>query len=199
VLLGGVELFHCRRRPTPQASDELNPDWNPPDLKIVYWPDPRLLKVSARVETIDEKLKALTTRMFELMREHKGVGLAAPQVGVNLRLFVMNATGDPADDRVYVNPEVSEPEGEEEAEEGCLSLPGIHVDVLRCKGLRMVAQDLEGKTFEQTEVGYIARIWQHEIDHLNGKLLTDRMGPLAKLAHRKVLKELEADYAERKK
>ena len=176
-----------------------NSDWNPSDLKIVYWPDPRLLKVSARVESFDERLRTLAGRMFELMREHKGVGLAAPQVGINLRLFVMNATGDPKDDRVYVNPELSAPEGEEEAEEGCLSLPGIHVDVLRCKGLHIVAQDLEGKQFEQTEAGYVARIWQHEIDHLNGKLLTDWMGPLQKLAHRKTLKELEAKYAERKK
>lgn len=167
-------------------------------LSVVFWPDPRLLKVSKPVEVFDDRLKALTTRMFELMRENRGVGLAAPQVGVNLRVFVMNGTGKPEDDRVYVNPELSDPQGDDEAEEGCLSLPGVHVDVLRCEGLHMSAQDLEGRKFEQTEVGYFARIWQHEVDHLNGKLLTDRMGPLAKLAHRKVLKELEVKYAELK-
>src|SRR4051794_24643770 len=95
------------------------------DLKIIQYPDPRLKKLSADVTTFDERLKALAARMFELMREEKGVGLAAPQVGENVRMFVMNATGEPADDRVYVNPVLSDPIGEEEAEEGCLSLPDI--------------------------------------------------------------------------
>jgi peptide deformylase len=136
--------------------------------------------------------------MFQLMREHRGVGLAAPQVGENLRMFVMNHTGDPADDRVYVNPELSEAEGADEAEEGCLSLPGINAKIIRDKSMKMRAQDLEGAWFEQTASGYLARIWQHEFDHLNGTLIIDRMGAVAKIASKKALKELEEAHAKRK-
>ena len=164
------------------------------DLKIIFYPDPRLKKVSSDVVNFDENLKALATRMLELMREAKGVGLAAPQVGQNIRLFVMNGTGKPEDDMVYINPQLTEGEGEEEAEEGCLSLPGINVDVFRSKKMRIEAQNLKGEKFSQTATGYLARIWQHEFDHLNGIMLTDRMGPVAKLANRRKLKELEAKH-----
>jgi peptide deformylase len=165
------------------------------DLKIIFWPDPRLTKVSKPVDVFDDKLKKLAARMFELMREAKGVGLAAPQVGQNIRLFVTNHNGEPASDRVYINPVLSDGGGEEEAEEGCLSLPKINVNVFRNKTLRMRALDLDGKPFEQTETGYWARVWQHETDHLNGILLIDRMGPVARMAHRKLMKELEENYA----
>jgi peptide deformylase len=164
-------------------------------LNIIYWPDPRLKKISKPVETFDENLKTLTVKMFELMRENKGVGLAAPQVGLNLRLFVMNHDGEPASDRVYVNPVLSDPDAEEEGEEGCLSLPKINIQVWRSKTLHIKAQDVNGQFFEQTETGYLARIWQHEIDHLNGIMLTDRMGPVARMANRKLLKDLEEKYA----
>lgn len=165
-------------------------------LKIVLWPDPRLKKVSKPVIQFDEKLAVLTRKMFELMRESKGVGLAAPQVGVNLRLFVMNHNGEPGNDRIYVNPVLLDPDGEEEAEEGCLSLPKVHVQMIRSKRMQIKAQDLQGNPIEQIEEGYIPRIWQHETDHLNGILLTDRMGPVARMTHRKILKELEEKYAE---
>src|SRR5215211_3289943 len=98
------------------------------DLQIIQYPDPRLKKASLPVEKFDESLKALAARMFQLMREARGVGLAAPQVGQNVRMFVMNHTGEPADDRVYVNPELVDAEGAEEGEEGCLSLPGINAN-----------------------------------------------------------------------
>jgi peptide deformylase len=163
-------------------------------LRIVLYPDPRLKKIALPVEHFDQPLKDLAARMFELMREAKGVGLAAPQVAKGLRLFVMNHTNEPQDDRVYVNPILSDPDGEEEAEEGCLSIPGLHVQIPRQKRLRMQARDLEGNQIDQTETGYIARIWQHETDHLNGILLTDRMGPTAKMTNKKLLKDLEAEY-----
>src|SRR5687768_8737653 len=101
------------------------------DLKIILYPDPRLKKMSVPVTTFDDALRQLAARMLELMREAKGVGLAAPQVGENIRLFVMNPTQEPGDDHVYINPVLSDLEGEDEAEEGCLSLPGIHVNVTR--------------------------------------------------------------------
>jgi peptide deformylase len=99
---------------------------------------------------------------------------------------------------VYVNPILSDPDGNEEAEEGCLSLPDIHVKVIRPKRIRIEAQDLEGKHFEQVASGFTTRIWQHEFDHLNGILLTDRMGPVAKMSNRKKLKELEDRYNTRR-
>jgi peptide deformylase len=165
------------------------------DLQIIQYPDPRLKKVPLPVETFDESLTALAARMFQLMREARGVGLAAPQVGQNIRMFVMNHSGDPADDRVYINPELSEAEGSEESEEGCLSLPGLNVRVIRDKTMRIRARDLDGNDIDQVETGYIARVWQHEFDHLNGTLITDRMGPVAKMAARKILRELEEKYA----
>jgi peptide deformylase len=163
-------------------------------LKIISYPDPRLRKVSVEVQKFDESLSALARRMFELMREARGVGLAAPQVGKNIRLFITNHSGKPEDDRVYVNPVVSEAEGEETAQEGCLSLPNINVDVGRPVTAKMNAKDLAGNPIDQAESGYITRIWQHELDHLNGVLIIDRMGPTAKMENRKVLKELEDKY-----
>lgn len=166
----------------------------PQDLKLIFYPDPRLKKMSQPVERFDDDLRDLVVQMFRVMREHKGVGLAAPQVGVNLRLFVMNPSGEAGDDRVYVNPALSEGEGNDDAEEGCLSLPDIHVKVVRSKKIRMRAQDLVGHTFEESAGGFVPRVWQHEFDHLNGILLTDRMGPVARMQNRKKLKELEDRY-----
>ena len=163
-------------------------------LQIIQYPDPRLRQVSKSVEVFDDRLKRLTDRMFELMRAQKGVGLAAPQVGISQRLFVMNHTGQPGDDRVYVNPELFDIEDNEEGEEGCLSLPGVNAMINRGKAVKIVARDVTGKKFEQTESGYIARIWQHEFDHLNGVLITDRMGDVARMTHRKTLRELESAY-----
>src|SRR5258705_13607380 len=96
------------------------------ELQILKYPDPRLRKMSAPVSAFDPRLKDLAARMLELMRESRGVGLAAPQVGENIRMFVMNPTGEAGHDLVYVNPVLSEVEGEEEGEEGCLSLPNIN-------------------------------------------------------------------------
>ena len=164
------------------------------DLKIILWPDPRLRKMSVDVEKFDENLRELSLRMLELMRESRGVGLAAPQVGLNIRMFVMNPTGQPADDRVYVNPVLTEATGEEAGEEGCLSLPQINAEILRHKTLHMEAKNVEGQPISETESGYLARIWQHEFDHLNGTLILDRMGETARMGFRKNLRELEDKY-----
>ena len=164
------------------------------DLKIIFYPDPRLRKTSDTVTVFDQSLKDLATRMLELMRTARGVGLAAPQVGENVRMFVMNPTGEEGDDRIYVNPVLADAEGEEEGEEGCLSLPGINAKVWRSKTLKMQAQDLAGNRIEETADGYIARIWQHETDHLNGTMIIDRMGPVARLASRRILKELQQKW-----
>ena len=166
----------------------------PDELKIILYPDPRLKKPSQPVEAFDESLRNLVVQMFNLMREAHGVGLAAPQVGKNLRLFVMNPSGEAGDDQVYINPELLDGDGSDEAEEGCLSLPDIRIKVNRNKIITIKAQDLDGNSFEQSASGFIPRVWQHEFDHLNGIMLTDRMGPVAKMTHRKRLKELEEAY-----
>ncbi len=164
------------------------------DLTIIRYPDPRLRKVSVPVTQFTPELRDLALRMVELMKEARGVGLAAPQVGHNIRLFVINPTGEDDDIRIYVNPILSDPDGEEEGEEGCLSLPNITAKVWRSKLLRLTAQDLDGNPIEETADGYIARIWQHETDHLNGTLILDRMGPVARLACRRMLKELQQKW-----
>jgi peptide deformylase len=167
------------------------------ELTIINYPDPRLRKVSKPIESIDESTRALAGRMLELMREHRGVGLAAAQVGHNVRLFVMNHSGEPADDRIFINPQLIEAEGSEESEEGCLSLPGVNANIVRDKTVRIVATDLGGNAVDVKASGYLARIWQHEFDHLNGTLIIDRMGAVAKMAAKKRLKELEDEYSQR--
>jgi peptide deformylase len=167
------------------------------DLKIIEYPDPRLRKASRPVEQFDPSLKALAERMLQLMRDARGVGLAAPQVGLNIRLFVMNPTGEPKDDRIFINPELSEAEGTQEEEEGCLSLPGINAKIVRDKTIRMRAKDLEGHDIDEKATGYVARVWQHEFDHLNGTLIIDRMGTVAKMAAKKAMRELEDKFKEK--
>ena len=161
-------------------------------LKIINYPDPRLKKSSADVARFDESLRSLSARMLELMRDAKGVGLAAPQVGMNIKLFVMNHSGEPGDDRVYVNPKLTLLDGEEIAEEGCLSLPEIRIDVIRADQVHIEAQDVEGTAVSLDRDGFEARVWQLEFDHLLGILLTDRMSFTDKMKHRKRLKSLEA-------
>ena len=134
--------------------------------------------------------------MLRLMREARGVGLAAPQVGVLVRMFVMNLTGEPGDEHVYVNPELHDLSGSETAEEGCLSIPGVHVQVRRATRCRLVARDLAGRRVERIGEGLEARVWQHEVDHTQGILILDRMGPSDAIAVRRQLRELEARHAQ---
>jgi peptide deformylase len=164
------------------------------DLRILSYPDPRLRKVSEPVTRFDANLAALAAKMIELMHAEHGVGLAAPQVGINLRLFITNHTGLPGDDRVVVNPRLLDAEGSALEEEGCLSLPKIRAEIDRATHVRLVAQDVNGEPFEQHGDDFLARVWQHEFDHLNGVMLIDRMSTTARMGVRKKLKELEADF-----
>lgn len=163
-------------------------------LKIIHYPNPVLRKQAATINGVDDDVRALVERMFELMREHKGVGLAAPQVNIPARLFVCNHTGEPEDDQVYINPVISEPDGFEDGDEGCLSIPGITVQIRRAKQCKITAMTLEGKTVELVASDLEARVWQHETDHLEGKLILDRMSPADKIATRKTLRALEEAY-----
>lgn len=165
---------------------------------IIHYPDPRLREKCAPVEAFDEPLAELAGRMLELMHEHRGVGLAGPQVGVCRRVFVCNPSGEPGDDRVYVNPELSDLVGSVEAEEGCLSIPEVRVIVRRARQCKLKARDLKGQPVEVGASDLIARIFQHETDHLNGRLIVDRMDATDKLVNKKQIAQLESDYKKRK-
>lgn len=167
---------------------------NVDSLRILHYPDPRLRKKARPVERFDAELEALTRRMFELMYAAKGVGLAAPQVGVALRVFVMNPTAKPEDERVICNPKIRDGHSPAEAEEGCLSLPGIHVQVRRPASCRLLAQDVSGNPIEEEGSDLLCRIWQHETDHLDGVLILDKMSPADEIATRKTLRALEAEF-----
>lgn len=163
-------------------------------LKIILYPDPRLRKPCQHVDKFDDDLAQLARRMLELMREAEGIGLAAPQVGIPLRLFVCNITDDPAADRVLVNPTLSNLQGELESEEGCLSIPDVTVKLLRAESCTLSAVDLTGKPIVEVADELLSRCWQHECDHLDGRLIIDRMSEADKIANRRVLKQLEADH-----
>ncbi len=164
--------------------------------KIIVYPDPRLRKKCAPVKPgeFGESLAALAGRMLELMKANRGVGLAGPQVGVCRRIFVCNPTGEPGDDHVYVNPVLSDLTGSEEGEEGCLSIPEVHVMVRRARRCRITAQDVHGRPVEMESENLLARIWQHETDHLDGRLIIDRMNAADKIANKRQLAQLEASY-----
>ena len=166
------------------------------DLAIIHYPDPRLRKKCARVTRFDDDLAALAERMNKLMHDGKGVGLAAPQVGILMRMFVMNPTGEPDDAMTFVNPVISDRAGSAEREEGCLSLPSVYVQIRRPESCIVTAQTVTGETIELEAEDMIARVCQHETDHLDGKLILDRIGPADKIATRKILQALEENYKE---
>ena len=168
-------------------------------LRIVHYPDPILKKKAVEVIEFGPSLRSLGERMLELMREDKGVGLAAPQVGIGWRIFVCNASGEPADDMVCVNPKLVELIGAEEKEEGCLSIPGATVTMRRAVQTVMQAVDVDGKPFQLVGKDLPARIWQHEIDHLDGRLIIDNMSTADEIANRRVLKQLKEKYLRSRK
>lgn len=165
---------------------------NAQELKIVRYPAAVLREVAQPVPQVDDEVRAVAARMLELMREAPGVGLAAPQVGLPWRMFVANPTGDPADDRVFINPVLTEPSRQTQPrEEGCLSLPGITAEVTRPVGIRIEALDEQGQAFSLQSDEFPARVWQHENDHLDGVLILDKMTRVDRMANRRLIRELE--------
>ena len=165
---------------------------DPAALRILHYPDPALRTRAVAVDPRDETVRAVARRMIELMHEAEGVGLAAPQVGLGWRVFVTNAREADPVDRVFINPVVTLHRGEMiSEEEGCLSLPDIHVQVRRQVDAEISAIDLDGEPFSLSADGFLSRVWQHEFDHLEGTLIIDRMSPIDRLATRKVLRALE--------
>lgn len=159
---------------------------------ILHYPDKRLRIPGKAVEAFDDELTALVDDMAETMYAAPGVGLAAPQIGVSLRLFVIDvATGpdEPSDLRVFVNPEIVERVGTVCYEEGCLSFPGIHEEVKRAERVAVRARDAQGERFELEADGLLAIAIQHENDHLDGELMIDHLSLLRRrLVHRAMAK-----------
>lgn len=143
--------------------------------KITEYPEPVLGEVGKSVEHFDDDLAALCSDMFETMYDAEGVGLAAPQIGLNLRLFVMDCEGVKL---IAANPEVVSIEGEQSGQEGCLSVGKVPAVVVRAQKARLRAQDEKGEWFEREADGYAARAFLHETDHCDGKLFIDHLPKL---------------------
>lgn len=155
--------------------------------KILYLPDSRLRMVAKPVVTFDDELQTLIDDMFDTMYHARGVGLAAPQIGVSLRLSVIDVVGDKTKQIVIINPELVSTHGEKEFEEGCLSVPGAYDTVVRAEKVTVKALDRNGRPFELHGDGLLAECLQHEIDHLNGKLFVDLLSPLKRAMARRKL------------
>jgi len=164
---------------------------------LVTYPDPVLRARARDVGTIDSSVRELAEEMLRIMREEDGVGLAAPQVGASLRMFVTAAQDEEsAPERVYINPVIVSCDGPLRAsEEGCLSLPAIRGTIRRPPQVIVRATGLDGSEFTVSSSALLARCWQHEIDHLDGILIIDRMSAIDRLASRKRLRQLEAGAA----
>ena len=160
-------------------------------LEIVKWPDKVLETPGDVVTEFDEQLKKLVSDMFETMYAAPGVGLAAPQIGVSKRLFVMDCSGgkDPAQRVVMINPEILAIEGDQTGDEGCLSFPGIFFPVKRSLRAVVRAQDIKGDVFELDGMELTARCMLHETDHCDGIVFIDKTTPLKReLVKRKIKK-----------
>ncbi|HLG28893.1 MAG TPA: peptide deformylase [Candidatus Brocadiales bacterium] len=163
-------------------------------MEIIIYPVPILRLKAKPIEEIDDAVYQRVEEMLELMYEAKGVGLAAPQIGWSKRLIVKDTAGKKTDNRVFINPVIIEEKGEVIEEEGCLSFPGVLGKVIRAEQVVVIAYDLKGERLEFEAVGLDARVWQHEIDHIDGRLFIDRMSPASRLGVSQRLKELEREY-----
>lgn len=165
-------------------------------MQIITYPHPTLRKVSKPIKRVDAQLREVVREMFGLMYEAKGIGLAANQVDLPLRLFVINleAQPDKGEELVFINPVISSPKGSAEAEEGCLSLPGVYGQVVRPKTVKINAFNLSGQEITAEVGGLLARCVQHEYDHLDGVLFPDRMTPSSRLEIGGDLEEFETDF-----
>ena len=164
---------------------------------ILIHPDPRLKKVCDPVPEITEEIRVLAADMLETMYDAPGVGLAAPQIGVNRRVIVMDCIKDgPPEPTVLVNPRVTwASEDVSVYEEGCLSIPEQYAEVKRPASVTVEWTDLEGQTQERTFSGLWATCVQHEIDHLDGKLFIDYLGPLKRQMITRKMEKLKRERA----
>jgi peptide deformylase len=166
-------------------------------LRIVKHGEAPLKKISAPVdfEAVRKDLPKLLRSMWAAMESVKGVGLAAPQIGLNIRLAVIDVKPEGKSQRlVLINPEILSKEGLLQEEEGCLSLPGVYAKINRFARVRIRSTDAEGKIYEKTGEGLLARAFQHEIDHLNGKLFIDHLDFANRLKVLSIVKEVRKNW-----
>ena len=158
------------------------------DLKILIFPDPKLRKVAKRIDKFDKSLEMLSKNMLKTMYEAEGIGLAATQVDIHIRLVVMDLSEERNEPRVFVNPEYTILDKSPFTyEEGCLSIPGFNEEISRPSKILLKWQDLQGKFHEEKPDGIFTVCAQHEIDHLDGKLFVDYLSPIKRDRIRKKL------------
>lgn len=169
-------------------------------LTIIHHPHPALRHKSKPIRRVDAQLKDFVAQMFDLMYEHRGVGLAANQVNLPLQLFIVNTAGKrgEGEELVFLNPVISRPKGADAAEEGCLSLPGVYGEVTRPAEVDFSAYDLSGNAVNFRASGYMARVLQHEFDHLQGTMFFDRMSPTLRTEIVDLIEEFEEDFQSRR-
>jgi len=166
-------------------------------LRIVNYPHPALRYPSRPVTQINEDLRATVQQMFSLMYAAKGVGLAANQVALPYRFFVLNITADPEQkdqELVFINPQIVKRHSSIEDEEGCLSLPGLYSKVRRARKIKLQSFNLEGELIETEAEDLFSRVIQHEADHLDGKLFIDYIGPLARHSMKSKFQDFEHEF-----
>lgn len=168
-------------------------------LSLVEFPHPALRRKTRPVARIDAPLRAAVEQMFEIMYEQQGIGLAANQVALPYRLFVVNCAGrqGEGEEHVFLNPVLSRPRGTAVQEEGCLSLPGVRMDVRRPQKIVVDAFTLEGEPICMDLDGLLSRVVQHEFDHLEGRLFTDRLPDAAAIEVRDALESFAEVFAGR--
>lgn len=162
---------------------------------ITHYPAGVLAKKAEPVTEINDNIRQFVEKMYELMRQNKGVGFAAPQASVSLRIFIISLDGSREGVKVFINPTVTPYGPLETIEEGCLSVPGIYTKIRRYKNAKVTATNLDGKEFTDEGEGLYARALQHEYDHIEGITIVNRLGSAAKIAHRKQLKKLQENAA----
>jgi peptide deformylase len=166
-------------------------------LRIVRYPHPALRYVSRPVERIDDALRARVREMFDLMYDARGIGLAANQVALPFRFFILNLTADPEkreEERVFINPEIVKRHALLEEEEGCLSFPGLYGKVPRARKIRLKAYNLDGEPIEIEADDLFSRALQHETDHLSGKLFIDTLLSESRVTLAPKIRELEIQF-----
>lgn len=157
-------------------------------LNILHFPDERLRTIAKPVEVVDDRIRRLIDDMFETMYAAPGIGLAATQVNVHERLLVIDVSEHKDQPLVFINPEITLRDGEQEMDEGCLSVPGYYETVRRAERIHVRALDRDGRPFEADAEGLLAVCIQHEIDHLDGKLFVDY---LSQLKRHRIKKKIE--------
>ena len=165
-------------------------------LKVVPFPHPTLRHKSKPIRRVDADLVRMVREMFTLMYSSNGIGLAANQVDLPLRLFIVNlsAKANEGEELVFINPVLSKPKGNEESEEGCLSFPELYGPVTRPKQITVQAYNLKGEEIRASLNGMLARVVQHEYDHLDGVLFVDRMSLTARAQVQPTLNEFELSF-----